>query len=225
MLTFSRDFVRNHCWLINREGKRDTHLPIDQGQEQNIGDIKVNGHIRRSIVSGPLNRLYVQVTYRSCGPSADIEQIGNLSPAIPVFRAIRDHMKWQHKLILSRGTKHTDPNKDGDVAEFRDAAVEGEWLKYTPGRTISRTKDKAPDVMTAGITNLTIGGQFERWFDNRSFVRETGQVFSSDSEREATEDESSDSSSSSSKEVESDSESDAAAAAPRTRQRRRRKAT
>ncbi|VDC03194.1 unnamed protein product [Peniophora sp. CBMAI 1063] len=181
-----KDFIRRYCWVMNREGKRDTHLPIDQGQEQNIGDIKV--------------------TYRSCGPSATIEQIGNLSPAIPVFRAVRDHMKWQHKLILSRGSKHTDPNKDDDVAEFRDLAVEGEWFKYTPGRTISRSKDKAADVMTAGITNLTIGGQFDRWFDNRTFERESEQIFPSDSEGGSTEDEtpSSSSSSSSSEETESD---------------------
>lgn len=40
------------------------------------------------------------------------------------FRAIRDHMKWQRKLILSCGLKHTDPNKDDDASEFRDAALE-----------------------------------------------------------------------------------------------------
>ncbi|VDB90428.1 unnamed protein product [Peniophora sp. CBMAI 1063] len=93
--------------------------------------------------------------------------------------------------------KHTDPNKDDDVAKFQGLAVEGEWLNYTPGRTITRTKDKAAYVMTAGITNLTIAGQSDRWFDNRTFARESWQIFSSGSEGGSTKDETSSSSSSS----------------------------
>lgn len=36
-----RDLVRNHCWLVNHAGKRDSFVPTDQAQEQNIRDIKV----------------------------------------------------------------------------------------------------------------------------------------------------------------------------------------
>lgn len=76
------------------------------------------------------------------------------------------------------------------------------WFKYTPGHTTSRPKDnKAPDVLTAGITNLTLDGQFERWFENRAFEREAGQQFSDNTEGESTEDESSDSLSSLSEET------------------------
>ncbi|KZV61278.1 hypothetical protein PENSPDRAFT_643534 [Peniophora sp. CONT] len=153
----AKTFVKQHCWLINREGKRDTHLPVDQGQEQNIGDIKV--------------------TYRSCGPSADIDQISSISPAIPVLRAVRDHIKWQEKLILTRGGKHTDPNKTKDVRKQMDNIRGGEWLVQTDGRTIARSEDKAADVLTAGVKSLTIDGQFARWWKNRNFARAETQIF------------------------------------------------
>ncbi|KAJ7670870.1 hypothetical protein DFH06DRAFT_1370098 [Mycena polygramma] len=35
-----RDFIRNHCWLLNNTGRRAGHMPIDEAQEMNIKDIK-----------------------------------------------------------------------------------------------------------------------------------------------------------------------------------------
>ena len=36
-----RDFVWNHCWLVNHTGKPAGFLPIDEAQEHNIKEIKV----------------------------------------------------------------------------------------------------------------------------------------------------------------------------------------
>lgn len=103
-----------------------------------------------------------------------------LSPAVTVLQAIRDHIKWQHESILSRGTKHTDPDKELDVVSFLMTTVKGKWFKHTPGREISLPKDRALDVMTAGVTELTVKGQFECWFDHRDYARSTCQIWVGD---------------------------------------------
>jgi hypothetical protein len=41
LMTQQRDFVRNHCWLVNHTGKPTDFLPIDEAQEHNIKEIKV----------------------------------------------------------------------------------------------------------------------------------------------------------------------------------------
>jgi len=49
----ARQFVREHCWLVNFAGKYNSFLPIDMAQEHNIKDIKVC-HISSA---GPTNQL------------------------------------------------------------------------------------------------------------------------------------------------------------------------
>ncbi|KAJ7756110.1 hypothetical protein B0H14DRAFT_2158456, partial [Mycena olivaceomarginata] len=61
-----RDFVRYHCWLINQTIKSDGILPVDEGQEHNIKDIKV--------------------THRSQGPKVDWDYLKKLHPSINVIR-------------------------------------------------------------------------------------------------------------------------------------------
>lgn len=56
-----------------------------------------------------------QVTYRSVGPGATLEHLSNISPGIPVFRAVAKHMAWQHQSVISRGSRHKSPNKAKDV--------------------------------------------------------------------------------------------------------------
>ena len=34
-----QEYVKKHCWLVNREGWRDSFVAVDQAQEQNIKDI------------------------------------------------------------------------------------------------------------------------------------------------------------------------------------------
>lgn len=64
-------------------------------------------------------------------------------------------------------------------------AVKEKWFKHTPGRTISQPKDKAADVMTAGVTELTVKGQFDRWFDHRDYARANCQIWPEDSDTDS----------------------------------------
>ncbi|KAJ7898884.1 hypothetical protein B0H14DRAFT_2223162, partial [Mycena olivaceomarginata] len=54
------------CWLINQTIKSDGFLPVDEGQEHNIKDIKV--------------------THRSQGPKVDWDYLKKLHPSINVIR-------------------------------------------------------------------------------------------------------------------------------------------
>jgi hypothetical protein len=75
-----RNYIRKYCWLINRSGKQDRWLPIDQGQEQNIKDIKVSLYTNK-IRGGMTENFKV----RSFGPGATWEYIQKVSPAIPTL--------------------------------------------------------------------------------------------------------------------------------------------
>ena len=70
-----RDFVRDHCWLINTTGKLDMFCPVDKGQEHNIKDIKV--------------------THRSEGPNIDWAYLKKLHPAIHVIWTLTLHMEQE----------------------------------------------------------------------------------------------------------------------------------
>lgn len=41
-----RSFVREHCWLVNMNARRDGFLSIDMAQEHNIKDIKVSALLK-----------------------------------------------------------------------------------------------------------------------------------------------------------------------------------
>ncbi|KAI0309973.1 hypothetical protein OF83DRAFT_1071251, partial [Amylostereum chailletii] len=137
---------------VNRTGKLKSFTPYDQAQEQNIKDIKVS--------------------YRSIGPNATFSRLGRLSPGIPVWRAIAQHMKWQHRTIMSRGTRHTTPGKDKDVARQMQIAVDEKWLVEFDSRKVPTERDRVKDVMTEGVKELMNGG-FARWWESRSFPRST----------------------------------------------------
>ncbi|KAJ7812306.1 hypothetical protein B0H14DRAFT_3090506 [Mycena olivaceomarginata] len=89
-----RDFIRDHCWVLNNTGRRTGHMPIDEAQELNIKDIKV--------------------THRSEGPNIDWKYLKKLHPAIHVVRSVSSHMESEFKTRV-RGWKHTVPKKKEDV--------------------------------------------------------------------------------------------------------------
>ncbi|KAJ7591737.1 hypothetical protein C8J56DRAFT_1046070 [Mycena floridula] len=109
-------FVRDHCWLLNFSGLADAFVPVDQAQEHNIKDIKV--------------------TYRSEGPNIKWDYLRKLHPAIPVIKALSVFIE---KVFgsLSRGKKHTTPQKDIDVKKLRENFQASTFHKFTPGRLIN----------------------------------------------------------------------------------------
>ncbi|KAJ7351619.1 hypothetical protein DFH08DRAFT_935182 [Mycena albidolilacea] len=83
-----RNYIREFCWLMSRDGGIESWLPFDIGQEQNICDIKV---------LLPISFLCFltasQVNYRSMGPGATMDYMGKVSPAIPALRKVQRHME------------------------------------------------------------------------------------------------------------------------------------
>ena len=108
-----REYVMRHCWLVNREGRRDSFVAVDQAQEQNIKDIKV--------------------TYRSFGPGATWSYLQTVSPAIPTLRAVQRHFESEFG-TLTRGSKHGEVRKDIDVKILTDQYVQSRIYSDQSGR-------------------------------------------------------------------------------------------
>ncbi|KDQ25341.1 hypothetical protein PLEOSDRAFT_1021103, partial [Pleurotus ostreatus PC15] len=82
-----KDFICQHCWLVNSTGRENWFTPIDMAQEHNIKDIKV-------------------IMYRSEGPSVDWEYLKKLNPAIPTIRILSNHVEEQFG-TQARSTSHS----------------------------------------------------------------------------------------------------------------------
>ncbi|KLO06460.1 hypothetical protein SCHPADRAFT_805408, partial [Schizopora paradoxa] len=92
------DIVREHFWLINFQGQRDTFLPHDLGQEHNIKGIKV----RQGIAGGPYG---------------DWEFLYKYSPATRTMLQANKHVEGEFGAD-KRGTKHSPPDKEGDIKKL-----------------------------------------------------------------------------------------------------------
>ncbi|KAF9528728.1 hypothetical protein CPB83DRAFT_894233 [Crepidotus variabilis] len=127
-----RNFVREHCWVINMTGRPEDWCKIDRAQEFNIKGIKV--------------------TYRSEGPNICWDYMTKLHPAIHVIRAVTDHIEKEYG-TYTRGKKHTSPSKDKDVNKLRAAYCEAGYHSYTGGRRLKK-EDLAKDVLKEGFLKL-----------------------------------------------------------------------
>ncbi|KAG1744516.1 uncharacterized protein EDB91DRAFT_1236493 [Suillus paluster] len=147
--------VCQHCWLINRSGCPDGWTPIDKGQEQNIGDIKV--------------------TYHLFGPGATWTYLHKISPAIPTLRALQRHMESKFKTI-TRGAYHGIPDKEADVTKLTDQYIKSNLHVHEPGRQIKATaKNKAEDFVTTGAIDIERLGMFDNWWRNHAYKRSTDE--------------------------------------------------
>lgn len=144
---------------MNRTGKPDGWTAFDQGQEQNIKDIKV--------------------TWHSFGPEATFEYIRKVSPAIPTLRAVKDSVASQFGTLKGRGKKHSKPSKDGDIEVLRETYNTLNLYTIQSGRKFHSGDDRASDFITLGASDLlsASGGALERWWFNRSFDRATTELW------------------------------------------------
>ncbi|TFY52571.1 hypothetical protein EVG20_g10494, partial [Dentipellis fragilis] len=148
-----KDIIRTHCWLVNRTGRRDGFVPTDRAQEQNIKDLKV--------------------TYHSFGPGATLTYLTKISPAVPVLREVKKHIKWQLETLLTRGDRHSSPNKEKDVEKYANVVLNEWWFAYEKNRRLKKPGDCAKDVISEGTTALFQDKAIERWWKGRSFARST----------------------------------------------------
>ncbi|KDQ49210.1 hypothetical protein JAAARDRAFT_716162 [Jaapia argillacea MUCL 33604] len=155
-----RDFVRDHCWLVNNTGKRSGFLPVDTAQEMNIKDIKV--------------------THRSEGPNIDWAYLTKIHPSVRIMRLVTAKVDGELGL-LSRGKKHSVPQKQKDVKRLEDTYEASPGIHvYTPGRKIQLKCDCMPDVITEGCLVMQKGQRMKRWQDGCTFERSTGEDWESD---------------------------------------------
>lgn len=152
-----RDYVRDHCWVVNKEGRRNTFLAVDQAQEHNIKDIKV--------------------TYRSFGPGATWNYLQTVSPAIPTLRAVQRHFEQQFETI-TRGSKHGDVSKDLDVKTLTDHYRLAKLYSDQPGRKPNLDGSMhVADYITSGVDALENGDTVNKWWKARHFERSTKETW------------------------------------------------
>ncbi|KIJ30144.1 hypothetical protein M422DRAFT_187572, partial [Sphaerobolus stellatus SS14] len=82
-----------YIWVINPTGCVDGFYPVDMAQERNVK-------------SGKSDDLYASWNY-----------IGGISPAIPIMRAVKDHIEAEFN-TASRVKKHTTLAKEKDIRHF-----------------------------------------------------------------------------------------------------------
>ncbi|THV02025.1 hypothetical protein K435DRAFT_654164 [Dendrothele bispora CBS 962.96] len=148
-----RNYIRRWCWIFTRTGKSDSWLAFDLGQEENICDIKY--------------------TYKSSGPGATIDYIGDISPAIPTMRNVQRHVESQFK-TSSRGAKHGVPDKTKDVELLLSNYTTNALHLSRPGRK-GYGDHKAKDIMTAGAANIE--NKINAWFEKRTLSRSEQEDF------------------------------------------------
>ncbi|KAJ3497512.1 hypothetical protein NLJ89_g10340 [Agrocybe chaxingu] len=150
-----KEFVREHCWLVNTTGKPGMFCGVDKAQEHNIKEIKV--------------------TYRSEGPNIKWEYLKKLHPAIRTIRIVAVHVEKAFG-TLSRGAKHTKPSREKDIVKLQRSYQASGYHNYKAGRKVKR-KMLIPDYATVGATKVITGKVIQCWKDLRSFERATTEVW------------------------------------------------
>ncbi|TDL27181.1 hypothetical protein BD410DRAFT_714083 [Rickenella mellea] len=150
-----KNFVLSHCWLVNSTGRRDGFCPVDMAQEHNVRDIKY--------------------TFASLGPYATWEYINKISPAIPTFRAVKDHIEDELG-ACARGKSHTLPAKENDVSKLAKIYSTQDLHRPTPKRKIKNRLDKSQDFVQRGIEQLQTTSVMDRWWENRTYGREADEI-------------------------------------------------
>ncbi|KAN0081481.1 hypothetical protein V8E55_009105 [Tylopilus felleus] len=150
-----KNYVHKYCWLMNRSGKPSGWTPIDQGQEQNIGDIKV--------------------TYHSFWPGATWNYLHKVSPAIPTLHSLQCYMESEFKTVTC-GAHHGIPSREVDITKLTEQYIKSNIHVYTTGRKLrGGPKNEAKDFVTNGAVDLEWLGTFENWWKNRAYERSTAE--------------------------------------------------
>ncbi|KAJ6448999.1 hypothetical protein C8R45DRAFT_849982 [Mycena sanguinolenta] len=166
-----RDFITDHCWVINNTTRRTGHMPVDEAQEMNIKDIKASSFLSREYF----------VTHRSEGPNIDWKYLKKLHPAIHVIRTVSAHMETEFQTRV-RGWKHTVPKKEADVQGLQKWYRASNTHQFKAGRKLQANSDldRPTDVVTAGFVGLQMSETLSNWVQQRTIERATHQNWDSD---------------------------------------------
>lgn len=134
----------------------------------------------------------IKVTYRSEGPNIKWDYFKKLHPAIPTIRVVTEHVEKEFG-TSTRGTSHTTPKRDKDVATARSSYRESTYHKDTKGRTIKNDGDRAEDYKMMGLQKVHVGDYITNWGDQRTFKRSRAERWGDDDSDDGTSEESTDS--------------------------------
>ncbi|TDL30201.1 hypothetical protein BD410DRAFT_709862 [Rickenella mellea] len=148
----AKNFIKRHCWLANSTGRRDGFCPIDMAQEHNVRDIKY--------------------TFSSLGPLATWDYLKKISPAIPTFRAVKDHIEFELR-ALGRGKRHTSPAKEDDIDKLSKIFTHAQLHRTVFSRKFKNKADKSPDFVAKGLDKILTTNYINTWWTNRTYMRET----------------------------------------------------
>ena len=76
---------------------------------------------------------------------------------------------------LTRGKKHTVPQKEVDVQKLQDSYNASKLHMEIPGRKRFSDKDYEKDYISAGALSFSDGKLRERWISDRMMERSTAQ--------------------------------------------------
>ena len=128
------------------KGLADSFSAIDLVEEHTVKDVKV--------------------TYRPRGPNASWGLMKARGPAIPTLRAVDEAITSQFPTIY-RGTRHTDPAKEADVAKLAAYYAEAKIHLQHTGRKISGDADKVKEFVSNGFS--TAGAKIlPQWIKRRN---------------------------------------------------------
>lgn len=100
-----------------------------------------------------------------------------MSPAIPTLRELQHHIE-QEIGSVSRGARHSVPEKDLDVARLADQYTKSKLHTYKEGRQIKgREKNQAIDYIMKGSLDLEAHGTINSWWQNHSYKCLTTEVW------------------------------------------------
>ena len=126
------------------------------------------------------------MTYRLRGPNASWGLMKARAPAIPTLRTIDEDIMHQFRTIY-RGTGHTDPSKEADVALLHDFYTKSKLHEMLAGRTVSNDVDKPKEVVSHGVSQ---GGSqiLPKWVERRNiYDHSTEQTWAPSAEAQETE--------------------------------------
>ncbi|EGO22143.1 hypothetical protein SERLADRAFT_409752 [Serpula lacrymans var. lacrymans S7.9] len=110
-----RDFVMEHCWLMNTTRHPHTFLPIDKGKEHNIKAFRT--------------------TFATHGVHGTWMLMKSQAPALPTMQAICKHLKKQI-WPLHQGISHTEPSKEKNLKQLS--------IAYTTSQICIEKEDATP---------------------------------------------------------------------------------
>ncbi|EJD46171.1 hypothetical protein AURDEDRAFT_164831 [Auricularia subglabra TFB-10046 SS5] len=146
-----RDFVFNHCLLVNLSGQPNRFMPTGQLQEHNNDKVKNN--------------------HSTHAASASMELVRRISPALPVMDAICKDVDANFTQLY-HGTTHSAPNADQDVTRMLARFHAAEIHHFIGQRRCEKDADKPADFFNKGLKDLESGSWFaECWEVREVFAR------------------------------------------------------